>query len=353
VDIAPRGAIVAGPTSDPIARAVARVAALAEWPVLADATSGVRTGPHDRSHVVAHYDALLRAEGAFDAPGMVLRVGDTPTSKPLRAWLAGSERQVMIDPHGAWHEPTRVAETLVHAEALATLEMLASLLEQDFPARRDPAWVRLWLRGDAVVDEHLAKVAEPFEPFAFNSVAGGAVPDGATVWVSSSMPIRDVETFFPAQDEHVRFLANRGANGIDGMVSSALGAALASEERRGWLLTGELALIHDLGGLAALRRTSADLTIVCVNNEGGGIFDFLPVAEHAERDVYAEHILTPGELPLAHVAQIAGLPHVVARDAAAVREALGEPALIEYRTDRASNVAKHRALFAAVADTLR
>jgi 2-succinyl-5-enolpyruvyl-6-hydroxy-3-cyclohexene-1-carboxylate synthase len=172
------------------------------------------------------------------------------------------------------------------------------------------------------------------------------------VWVASSMPIRDVETFFPSQDSRVRFLANRGANGIDGTVSSAIGAALAHPDRRAFLLIGEIALIHDLGGLAALRRVGAELTIVCVNNDGGGIFDFLPVAESADREAYVEHILTPAELPLSHVAAVAGLPHVVARTAAEVREALSEPALIEYRSDRASNVAKHRKLFAAVAAAL-
>jgi 2-succinyl-5-enolpyruvyl-6-hydroxy-3-cyclohexene-1-carboxylate synthase len=210
--------------------------------------------------------------------------------------------------------------------------------------------LRRWTRGDAVVVDALPRVAEPFEPAAYTAIA--AVPDGSTVWVASSMPIRDIETFFPSQDSEVRFLANRGANGIDGMVSSALGAALDHPERRAWLLTGELALIHDLGGLAALRRANAELTIVCVNNDGGGIFDFLPVASSADREPYVEHVLTPSGLPLSHVAAIAGLPHVLARDAAAVREALGEPALIEYRSDRASNVAKHRELFAAVASAL-
>jgi 2-succinyl-5-enolpyruvyl-6-hydroxy-3-cyclohexene-1-carboxylate synthase len=312
--------------------------------VLADAVSGVRTGPHDRSRVIAHYDALLRSD--WDPADVVLRIGDTPTSKPLRAWLARAGRQVVIDPYGVWHEPTRVAETLVHADAVATLEMLASVLEQDFPARRDPGWLRRWRRGDEAVAAAFADVAEPFEPAAFVSVAD--VPADSVVWVASSMPIRDVETFFPSLDSPIRFLANRGANGIDGTVSSARGAALAHPERRAWLVTGELAQIHDLGGLAALRRAGAELTIVCVNNDGGGIFDFLPVAGAAEREAYVAHVLTPSELPLSHVAALAGLPHVVARTAADIRAALAEPGLIEYRTDRASNVTKHRDVWAAV-----
>ncbi|MEA2444940.1 MAG: 2-succinyl-5-enolpyruvyl-6-hydroxy-3-cyclohexene-carboxylate synthase [Thermoleophilales bacterium] len=348
----PRGAIVCGPTSDPIAHAVARLAATAGWPLLAEPTSGVRCGPHDRSHVFAHYDVLLRAAGwaAESRAQTVIRVGDTPTSKPLRAWLAGAERQVVIDPHAAWHEPTRTAETIVRAAPIPTLEMLVSVLEQDFPARRDPGWLDRWLRADALVPAALAAMDEPFEPLAYTALAG-ALPDGAPVWVSSSMPIRDVETFFPSHENELRFLANRGANGIDGMASSTLGAALANGGRA-WLLTGELALIHDLGGLAAARRAAADLTIVCVNNGGGGIFDFLPVAEHADRELYERHVLTPSGLPLREVAALADLPHVVANSARDVRDALDEPALIEYRTDRQRNVAARRALFAAVAREL-
>jgi 2-succinyl-5-enolpyruvyl-6-hydroxy-3-cyclohexene-1-carboxylate synthase len=352
VAASPRGAIVCGPTSDPVADAVTRLAAAAGWPVLAEPTSGVRCGPHDRSRVVAHYDVLLRAAGwaSSHAPEMVLRVGDTPTSKPLRAWLAGAERQVVIDPHAAWHEPTRAADTIVHAASVPTLEMLASMLGYDFPARRDPRWLEAWRRGDALVQPALAAMPEPFEPRAYTALAE-ALPAGAPVWVSSSMPIRDVETFFPAGETPVRFLANRGANGIDGMVSSALGAAWANGGR-GWLLTGDLALVYDLSGLAAARRLGADLTIVCVNNGGGGIFDFLPVAEHADPSLFESQIVTPSGLAMREVAALADLPHVIAPNAEAVRAALDEPALIEYRTDRERNVAAHRELFAAVAGQL-
>jgi 2-succinyl-5-enolpyruvyl-6-hydroxy-3-cyclohexene-1-carboxylate synthase len=202
-----------------------------------------------------------------------------------------------------------------------------------------------------VVPEALAAVPEPFEPRAYTALAGDALPAGAPVWVSSSMPVRDVETFFPSDGSDLRFLANRGANGIDGVVSSALGAALANDDR-GWLLTGDLALIYDLSGLAAARRLGVDLTIVCVNNGGGGIFPFLPLAEHADPDLFETQILTPSDLPLREVAALADLPHVVASDAAAVRAALDEPGLIEYRTDRDRNVTAHRELFAAVAEKL-
>jgi 2-succinyl-5-enolpyruvyl-6-hydroxy-3-cyclohexene-1-carboxylate synthase len=309
----------------------------------------VRCGPHDRSHVVAHYDVLLRSEAwaAAHRPELVLRVGDTPTSKPLRAWLAGAP-QLLVDPHATWHEPTRTAETIVQAAPGPLCAVLAAAIERT--SEPGGEWIGDWRRADDLVPAALAATPDPFEPRAWAAVAGAA-PDGATIWVASSMPIRDVETFVPTSDKRLRFLANRGANGIDGTVSSALGAALASGEPT-FVLTGELALLHDLGGLMAARRAGADLTIVCANNGGGGIFDYLPVAGVANPELYREHILTPADVELERVAALAGLEHVVATTAGEVAEAAERPGLIEIRTDRAENVALHRGLFARVAEQL-
>lgn len=144
------------------------------------------------------------------------------------------------------------------------------------------------------------------------------------------MPIRDVEAYFPQSPKRLRFLANRGANGIDGVVSSALGAALASG-RPTWLLTGELALLHDVGGLLAARRAGVEVRIVCLNNGGGAIFDFLPVAEHADRALYEDHIATPAGLDLKEMA----------------------PEITEVRTDRRDNVRLHREVVERVARGVR
>jgi 2-succinyl-5-enolpyruvyl-6-hydroxy-3-cyclohexene-1-carboxylate synthase len=345
-----RGAIVVGSVSEDVAEPVARLAAACGWPVLADATSGLRGGPHDRSHVVAHYDVLLRSEGwaAAHRPGLVMRIGDTPTSKPLRAWLAGAP-QLVVDPHAAWHEPTRSAETIVQAAPAALCEALATRLEA-VDLRPVQEWLADWREADDLVAPALEATPDPFEPKALVAAADAA-PDGATIWVASSMPIRDVETFLPCSDKRLRVLANRGANGIDGTVSSAAGAALAAGERV-FLLTGELALLHDVGGLLAAARAGAELTIVCINNGGGGIFDFLPVAGAADAQLYEEHIATPAGVELERVAALAGLRHTVAQTADEVRTAAKLPGLVEVRTDRAENVAQHRALFARVAEQL-
>jgi len=324
----PRGAIVCGPTGEEIAAPAARLAAQAGWPLLAEPTSGARCGEHDRSHVIAHYDVLLRA-GDFAArhrPDLVLRVGDTPTSRALRAWMAGAP-QVLIEPHGTWHEPTRRAELILLAAAAPTLDALAGAVELR-AAERDPAWAASWLAADAVVPRALAAAPDAFEPKVLAALEP-ELPDGAIVWLSSSMPVRDVEACFPRSPKRLRFLANRGANGIDGVVSSAAGAALATGQPT-WVLTGELALLHDVGGALAARRAGADLRIVCLDNGGGAIFDFLPVAEHADAELYERHIATPAGLDLKEL-----LPEIVA-----------------VRTDRRDNVRLHRELVERVAEAL-
>jgi 2-succinyl-5-enolpyruvyl-6-hydroxy-3-cyclohexene-1-carboxylate synthase len=342
VGSARRGAVVAGSLRGDPPLAALELARRAGWPLLADPLSGLRCGAPEQGNVIAHYDLLLRAE-AFAAghrPDLVVRVGDTPTSKPLRAWLAGTD-QVVLDPDGAWHEPTREAETIVPAGP----ELLGALAEHASAA--EPDWLESWARADRLVPAALAEVPDPFEPKVWAAVADAA-PAGAVLWVASSMPIRDVEAYVPSGAKPLRFLSNRGANGIDGMASSALGAALASGAPA-LLLTGDLALLHDLGGLVAARRLGAELTIVCANNGGGGIFDHLPVAGAADPELYRQHILTPSGVEIERVAALADLPHVLAESAAEVAQAVrGGPALIEVRTDRARNVELHRDLRARV-----
>ena len=342
----PRGALVCGPLAEDVAEPAARVAALAGWALLAEPTSGVRCGEHDRSHVMAHYDVGLRL--AQPRADLVVRVGDTPTSKPLRQWLAGVP-QVLLDPHAAWHEPTRRAELLLDGSAAATLGALAAALEARLP-QHDGDWLAAWRGADAAAAEALAAAPDPFEPRAWAALER-ALPEHAIVWLASSMPVRDVEAFFPSSAKPLRFLANRGANGIDGTVSSAAGAALATG-RPAFLLIGELALLHDLGGLLAARRAGAELTVVCANNGGGGIFDFLPVAQHADLALYEEHIATPSGVDLSHVAALAGLPHRLAATPDEIREAVASPALVEIRTDRAESVHEHQLLVERVKASL-
>jgi 2-succinyl-5-enolpyruvyl-6-hydroxy-3-cyclohexene-1-carboxylate synthase len=352
-----------------LAEAVTRLAHATGWPILAEPTSGLRCGEHDGSHVVAHYDVLLRDEGLAERllPDLVLRIGDIPTSKPLRAWLARTP-QVVFDAHAVWNEPTRVAETILHADPARTCDALAAAVEaraaaggeardglagpagprdgatppatsasrapRAAGARADSAWLPAWRDADALVAPALAEAPDPFEPKLYAALEP-LLPDDALVFVSSSMPIRHVESYFPRSARRIDFLANRGANGIDGVVASAAGAAKATG-RPTFLLIGEVALLHDVGGLLAARRAGIDLTVICANNGGGAIFDFLPVAEHADDNDYENHIATPTGIDLVALAALAGIEHARASTPAELSDALAAGArLIELPTDRA------------------
>jgi 2-succinyl-5-enolpyruvyl-6-hydroxy-3-cyclohexene-1-carboxylate synthase len=347
-----RGLIVCGGAAASYAPMAVHLGRMLGWPVLAEPTSGGRWGTDESgaTNVIAHYDLLVRNEQfAAERPELVIRVGEMPTSKPLRAWLQGC-RQFIVDPYLDWHDPTRAAEAIlaISPEALQPPPGADAGGGTDAAADAEAgAWLRRWLAADRIAAEELAATEEPFEPLAYNVLADVA----DTIWVSSSLPIRDFESYFPRTDRYIQILSNRGANGIDGVVSSAAGASIATGGPV-HLVIGELALLHDIGGLVSARRAGAELAILCVNNGGGGIFDFLPVSAQSDRAQYEQHIATPVDFDLATAAALGGLEHQVVTDAAGVREHLRPGTLVEFRIDRATSLQRHRELAGRIVQRL-
>ncbi len=354
---APRAVVVAGRAErDPaLGEAIAAFAAAARYPLLADPLSGARRGPA----AIAHYDALLR-DGRLAAelrPELVLRIGDLPTSKPLRAWLASLDgaEQVALDAEGAWHDPAGVVSARIAANPRATLVALTP----EHSGAGEATWLERWRGADRSAAEAIATTLgdELSEPRVAAELID-ALPPEATLFVAASMPVRDLETFAAARDGGtggVRVLSNRGANGIDGTVAAALGAA-AADDGPVVLHIGDVALAYDLGALLSARRLGLSLTIVLVNNDGGGIFDFLPVA--GEGEDYERHVATPHGLDFAQAAALYDARHVRVADVAALRAELadalagGGVTIVEVRTQRAANVALHRRVWDAVAVAL-
>ncbi len=351
------GVIVAGRQLDPELREpLAHLARAAGFPILADATSQLRLGPHDRSLVVSTYDQLLRDEhfARSVVPELVLRFGEMPTSKPLRAWLETSGAdQIVVDPSGGWNEPTRRAAAIVRAEPTALAAGWARRLEGD--ERGEP---RRWLEAEAAARAALDAALEPAgagaaitEP-ALHRALGRAHADGDLVYTASSMPIRDQETFLDPGEANVAFLCNRGANGIDGLLSAGIGAARASG-RPTTIVTGDLGLLHDLGGLAALRGASTPVRIVVIDNGGGGIFHFLPQHGALDGDEFEALLGTPRGIDAQRAAALFDLPHRRLDSLADLPAALATgTGLIEVRTDRSTNVGAHRAASAAVTEAI-
>ncbi len=353
----PRTVVVVGREErEPLlGEALAAFAVDARFPLLADPLSGARLGPN----AIAHYDALLRDEtlAAELRPELVLRVGDLPTSKPLRTWLAGlgdDVEQVSIDGERSWHDPSGVVSARIDADPLTALVALT-----EHGDAGDPGWLARWQAADAAAGEAIAGVigsgadAPLNEPLIAAELVA-ALPAGATLFAAASRPIRDLETFAAARETPPRVLSNRGANGIDGTVAAALGAAAAGGPVV--LHIGDVALAYDLTALISARRLDLDLTIVLVNNDGGGIFHFLPVA--GEVDAFEEHVATPHGLDFAQAAATFGARHVPISTAGELRDALGEAlgahgvTILEARTERAANLALHRRVADAVGAAL-
>ena len=340
--------------ADRLGTAVRALAASHGYPVLAEAASNVRWAPGQPA--VAHLDLLLRNEGwALSArPDLVIRLGGGLSSRRVNEWLDASGAEAALVSEGPEPvDPQHRASLVLEGDAVAICEALTAVT-----APRRAAWADGFLRagaraGTALADA-LASERRLTEPGVARAVVAALPPDSRLL-VGSSMPIRDVDAFAPDPASAVRVLANRGLNGIDGNVSTALGLAAASGAPT-VALVGDLAFLHDLGALVHARRAALALTVVVVNNDGGGIFNFLPIARSTPR--FEALFGTPHATDLSHAAALGGARFSRAETPSALAAALedaGRPGLhvVEARVvDRATNVEVHHALGAAVARAL-
>ena len=353
IDEAIAGVIVAGRQLDPELREpLAQLAHAAGFPILAEPTSQVRCGPHDRARVISAYDLLLRDQrfATRVVPDLVLRFGEMPTSKPLRSSLAASGAdEIVVDPLTGWNEPGRRAAALLRADPT---ELAAGWAARVGEEREEPqTWLDAEEAARRAIEEELAAVGDPTEP-GLQLALAAALGDGDLLYTASSMPIRDQEAFMPTTRDDVRFLSNRGANGIDGLISSGIGAAVGSG-RRTTIVIGDLGLLHDLGALAAIREAEAPVRIVVIDNDGGGIFHFLPQEQALEASEFEALLGTPRGVDVGRAAALFGLEHRRVDALERLPDALAAgTGLIEVPVDRRANVELHRRLADSVAATL-
>ena len=342
-----RGAIVAGSLRSPCLPALG-FAERRGWPLLAEPTSGLRLPG------ALAAGTLLLADPAFSkahVPRVVVQLGAAPTSRAGLAFVAGAERLVIVDPDGLVADPSLHAELRLQADPTSLLQAL----EPDLPPAGASSWLEGWRRADDLarraVDGLLDSWDEPYEGRIARDLAAG-VSDGSTLVVGSSMPVRDLDAYMTPRDG-VRVLANRGASGIDGFVSTVLGVSVA--EKPTFALCGDLTLLHDAGSLLWSARRGYHAVFVVPNNDGGGIFPLL-----AQRDLPELETLfvTPHGLDLARITDAAGAGYERADRAVDVVPAVeraaaaGGVAIVEVPVDRDRNVARHAETAAAVAAAL-
>jgi 2-succinyl-5-enolpyruvyl-6-hydroxy-3-cyclohexene-1-carboxylate synthase len=361
---ASRPLIVCGPQQNAdLPSLLSSLASFVGAPVLADPLSQARWGAHNRDVIIDGYDSLLRDDATASslAPDFVLRIGGVPTSKALTQFLARhSAAPLIVVDGGRWSDPSLLADEMVNADPKGLVEdVLAALETGEVGARKPTAWLTRWRNFNdaarAALTDYSSSLDEQFEGRALADVVA-CLPSGAALFVSSSMPVRDLDAFGTGDQRSIRVFANRGANGIDGVVSTAMGVAAGARARgdgRLVLVIGDLAFYHDMNGLLAARLHSLDATLVVINNDGGGIFSFLPQADHPEH--FEKLFGTPHGLDFEHAAALYEATFTRADHSDALRTSLTKGLsgdglhIIEVRTDRARNVELHRAAWARVA----
>jgi 2-succinyl-5-enolpyruvyl-6-hydroxy-3-cyclohexene-1-carboxylate synthase len=349
------GVIIAGPENYQI-ESIFRLAQTLSWPVLADPRSGARV---PSKFVVAAADSILRDEDFAKKlqPQVVLRFGTLPASKVVNSWLASSgAKQIVITTTPTLADPDQLCALHIVGEIDELCAELVSDRTNGQNDRGDFSWLDLWDTAESSAQKSInaALADEPglSEPGVARALYG-LLPEASNLVVSSSMPIRDVE-WFAAPRTGLRVHANRGANGIDGVVSTAVGIALATRQPT-TLLIGDIALLHDVNGLIGLVSREIDLRIVVIDNNGGGIFSFLPQAQTLELTKFEKIFGTPHGVNLKMVAQAHQINTYEVANMSDFAEVLSQrgPWLARVVTDRQENVKVHERINQMVASNLR
>lgn len=338
-----RGVIVAGRGAGTEVTELARSLA---WPLLADARSVIQDGS------IRYFDSLLRHEGFASShrPEVVLRFGEPPASKVLGQWITSSgAQQIHVTSHDRWIDADHRMTLRVLAECSSVCSSLATRVEPT-----PPSWLDDWQRADGQAARAVAGIlgqgrltgAHVARMFA------SQLPKDSHLVVSSSMPIRDLE-WFAGSLPHLTVHSNRGANGIDGVIATAIGVAVATGRPTG-LLIGDVAFVHDSSSLAALAGRAIDLRIMVVDNDGGGIFHFLPQAAAIGAETFEQLFGTPHRTDLVSLARAHSIRSTSLVDGDGISEFAQTPgtSVGVVRTDRQLDVEQHRAIHAAVAESV-
>jgi 2-succinyl-5-enolpyruvyl-6-hydroxy-3-cyclohexene-1-carboxylate synthase len=356
-----RGLIVAGPTDPPGVdpQSVTALAHATGFPILADPLSGLRFGGHTRvTTTVGGYDGYLdsRVTADWPDPDVVVRIGASPTSKRLRKYLARTDaRQFVVDPAGAWREAEFRATDLVVADPSRLLGTVAEAVGGAGAAEWRERWSEAERTHREVVSGATTDESGGYFEGAILADVADVAPEPATLVVSNSTPVRDADRYAAPRPAGYTVLGNRGASGIDGVVSTALGAGSATTDHL-TLVIGDLAFYHDGNGLLSALRCGVDATVVLINNDGGGIFHRLPIESFDPP--FTDSFKTPHGMEFEPAADLYDLGHVAVSDREAFRDAYADSVasdgtdVIEVRTDAEASQRTRERLLEATVDAL-
>ncbi|PKG22231.1 2-succinyl-5-enolpyruvyl-6-hydroxy-3-cyclohexene-1-carboxylic-acid synthase [Niallia nealsonii] len=320
------------------------------FPILADPLSQLRVNMDGEEFIIDAYDTFLRNEKAKQKlkPNIIIRFGSMPISKALTLFLKEHKdvEQLVVDGGGGFRDPNQLTSEMIYCEEVLFCERLISYLPSCSINHELVSWQNInFLTKKAL--RKIEEVADMSEGKLFSKL-GNLLPEDAVLFVGNSMPIRDLDTFFHLQQGKITIFANRGANGIDGTVSTALGVGAVTKSRPLYLIVGDLTFFHDLNGLIAAKQFQIPITVLLINNNGGGIFSFLPQANHKK---YFELLFgTPLDLDFKHIVAMYNGQYLSIENWHQLEQELSKKKegnsirIVEIKTNRDENLAEHRNL---------
>ncbi|WP_019154948.1 2-succinyl-5-enolpyruvyl-6-hydroxy-3-cyclohexene-1-carboxylic-acid synthase [Robertmurraya massiliosenegalensis] len=345
-----KGIIVCGSIEEKgFIEAIIQFADHLQFPIIADPLSQLRSGKHDGINIIDTYDTFLRSEEAKAAlkPELIIRFGAMPVSKALTIFLKENKEaeQWVIDSGAGFRDPSLISTSMIYCSETAFCDDMVRFVGK----KRTSSFLSQWRKMNSFTKKNLLKVREVHElseARLFHQLSD-VLPEGATLFVGNSMPIRDLDSFFHFNEKSIKIMANRGANGIDGTISTALGASTVLEPL--YLVVGDLTFFHDLNGLMAAKLYNLNLKIIVINNNGGGIFSFLPQANHPKN--FERLFGTPLDLDFKHVVHMYNGSYELVSDWAHFTSSFMQNlqnnglSVMEIMTNRDMNLKEHRDLW--------
>jgi 2-succinyl-5-enolpyruvyl-6-hydroxy-3-cyclohexene-1-carboxylate synthase len=350
------GLLVVGPANfhEPLKNKIKQLSRITGFPIFADGASNFRTGIKDNDLIITNYDAFLRSDEFIKKiqPDIILQFGRTPTSTALENYFSKIKSyRFIINEFGDCFDPSGNAAKIIKADVYSFIDEVIKYPDK-LSSKKNANWLKLllqlddlseWLKVEFINNSHLIDETNIFWNLARN------VPEKGVLFVSNSTPIRDLDYFLQKSSNKFIVHQNRGASGIDGIISTSLGIAEATKERT-FLITGDLAFFHDLTSLINAKTKYINLTIILINNNGGGLFNFLPISE--EKDVFKKYFLTPIKLDFESIIKVFGLDYRRVKTSTQLSLAINRrsdiPLVIEIKTDAAESLKKRKDYWLAI-----
>jgi len=358
INKAKKGIIVVGQIDqEGFNEAVTKLANHIQFPILADPLSQLRSGSHDLSLVIDSYDAILKDQEVvkYLEADCIIRIGAMPVSKPYMLYSKANiqAEQIVVDGASGWREPNMTATHMVFCDETTFCEDMMHFLEK----KEISSYTARWVQFNKIAQEQMKSVLtkEHLDESKLFALLEEIVPNDSVLFISNSMPIRDMDSFFQNNNKNIKVMANRGANGIDGVTSTALGVAVSLNQPLTYVV-GDLTFFHDLNGLLAAKKYNIPVNIILINNNGGGIFSFLPQSKH-ERN-FELLFGTPLDLDFEHVVKMYGGNYEVITSWEQLKTNFKNEAtpnrlnVFEIRTDRKLNEKEHRDIWQKTSNAL-